>query len=205
MYKDITGIILSGGFSSRMGKDKAFLKLNDETVIEQIVKVLKSVFKEVIIITNTPDAYGFLSVRKYRDVHKYKGHIGGIHSGLFHSSTENNFIISCDLPLIPAELIAYIIEYKSEKPVKYCFADGRHHYLAGVYNKQLLLRIEDVLASGVNSSEGKDEHFSIRYFLNDFGCEVIYVDNLDFFRSEYFFNLNTPEDYEQLKFILNKT
>ncbi|MDZ7623820.1 MAG: molybdenum cofactor guanylyltransferase [Ignavibacteriaceae bacterium] len=186
MYTDITGIILSGGKSSRMGTDKALLKLGDESIIERMTKLMKSIFNEVFIVTNTPDDYRFLRVPLYEDIHKHKGPLSGIHSGLVHSSTEKNFFISCDLPLISKALIEYIVEFKSDKPVKYCIASGRHHYLAGIYRKELLPEIERIFASVTNSSEKKDQHFSIRNLLENIESEAIQIENLSFYNDELF-------------------
>jgi molybdenum cofactor guanylyltransferase len=199
VYTDITGIILSGGKSSRMGTDKALLKLGDESIIERMTKLMKSIFNEVFIVTNAPDDYRYLRVPLYEDIHKYKGPLSGIHSGLVHSSTNKNFFISCDLPLLSVELIKYIIEFKSDKLIRYCFASGRHHYLAGIYRKELLPEIEKIFASVTNSSEKKDQHFSIRNLLENIESEAIQIENISFYRDELFFNLNTPEDFEYLK------
>ena len=203
VYTDITGIILSGGKSSRMGTDKALLKLGDESIIERMTKLMKSIFNEVFIVTNTPDDYRYLRVALYEDIHKHKGPLSGIHSGLVHSSTNKNFFISCDLPLVSEELIKYIIDYKSDKPVKYCIDSGRNHFLAGIYRKELLPEIERIFASVTNSSEKKDQHFSIRNLLENIESETIQIENLSFYNDELFFNLNTQEDFELLKRILS--
>jgi len=203
VYTDITGVILSGGKSSRMGTDKALLKLGDESIIERMTKLMKSIFNEVFIVTNTPDDYRFLSVPLYEDIHKHKGPLSGIHSGLVHSSTNKNFFISCDLPLVSVELIKYIIEFKSDKLIRYCLASGLHHYLAGIYRKELHLEIERIFASVTNSPEKKDQHFSIRNLLENIESETIQIENLSFYNDELFFNLNTQEDFELLKRILS--
>ena len=116
MHKNITGIILSGGKSSRMGENKSLLKLGPKTVIEHVVELMQSIFSEVILITNTPEEYHFLNIPMYADIYKYKGPIAGIHSGLTHSNTETNFIVSCDIPLLTSEIIEYVINYRTDKP-----------------------------------------------------------------------------------------
>jgi len=203
MYKDFTGIILSGGKSSRMGSDKALLKLGDETIIERMTKLMKSVFNDVFMVTNTPDDYRFLKVPLCEDIYKHKGPLSGIHSGLVHSSTNTNFFISCDLPLVSEELIKYIIEFKTDKSIRYCFAAGHNHYLAGVYSRDLLPEIEGIFSSNPSPSEKKENQFSIRNLLNNVEAETIYVENLAFYSDDLFFNLNTPEDFEHLKKILS--
>jgi len=76
MYFDITGIILAGGKSSRMGNNKSFLKLGHKLIIELITDLMKSLFNEVIIITNTPNEYEFLKLVMYKDIYVGKGVLG---------------------------------------------------------------------------------------------------------------------------------
>jgi molybdopterin-guanine dinucleotide biosynthesis protein A len=201
--KDTTGIILSGGKSSRMGSDKALLKIVNETIIERITNLMNSIFSDVFIVTNTPREYKFLNIPLYEDIYKCKGPLSGIHSGLVHSSTDKNFIISCDLPLITRELIDYIVEFKSNKPIKYCFADDRHHYLAGIYSKKLIPEIERILNISPEQSEKKEHRYSIKSLLKNIEAEIINVEHLSFYNENLFFNLNTPEDFEHLKKILS--
>lgn len=202
MYTDVSGIILSGGKSSRMGTDKALLKSGDVTIIQRLTKLMQSVFKEVFIITNTPEDYSFLNVPVYEDIIKHKGPLSGIHSGLVHSSKEKNFFISCDMPLISAEFINYLIEYNSDKPAVYCIASGKRQYLAGVYKKRLLPEIENILTAGPTNSKKKENQFSIKNLLKNTEAEIIIAEKLPFFSENLFFNLNTPNDFEKLKQIL---
>jgi molybdopterin-guanine dinucleotide biosynthesis protein A len=204
LYKEITGIILSGGKSSRMGTDKALLKLGDETIIERITNLMKSIFSDVFIVTNSPEEYKSLNISLYEDIYKSKGPLSGIHSGLVHSSTDKNFFISCDLPLISKELIEHIVEFKSEKLIRYCFANGRHHYLAGVYSKNLIPEIEEILNVSPNQSEKKEHKFSIKSLIMNIEAEIINVENLSFYNADLFFNLNTPKDFEYLKGIISQ-
>lgn len=193
MYFDITGVILAGGKSSRMGVNKTFLKLGNQSIIERIVDLLKSIFSEVILITNTPEEFRFLQLPLYEDVYKWKGPLAGIHSGLLNSKTGQNFIISCDVPLISKEMIEYIIEYKSDKPIKFCEAAGYHQPLVGRYSKKILKEIEKF----ISNNEMSDKSFHC--FLKSVDAEIIHPEKLLFYKDELFFNLNRPEDYENLK------
>ena len=193
MYSDVTGIILAGGKSTRMGVNKSFLKLGNETIVERITDLMKSTFNEVIIITNSPDEYKFLNLPLYEDIFKDKGPLGGIHSGLTHSKTENNFFISCDIPLMTKEMIEYIVEYKSEKPIKFCEAAGYHQPLAGGYSKLVIAEVEKVI-SDKNAVTDKSFH----HFLKKVDAEIIHPENLPFYKGVTFFNLNSKTDYEHL-------
>jgi molybdenum cofactor guanylyltransferase len=203
LYKDITGIILSGGKSSRMGSDKALLKIGSETIIERITNLIKSIFSDVFIVSNTPGDYKFLNIPLYEDIYKSKGPLSGIHSGLVHSSTDKNFFISCDLPLVSEELIRFVVDYKSDKPARFCFAGGRHHYLSGIYAKALLPEIERIIRVEQNYQGEKGKTFSMKNLFMNVEVKVINVETLPFYDENLFFNLNTPEDFEHLKKILS--
>lgn len=198
MYSDITGVILAGGKSSRMGVNKSFLKIGKQTIIERIVGLMKSIFTKVIIITNTIDEYKFLNLPLHEDVFKWKGPLAGIHSALASTQTEKIFVLSCDVPLMSGEMIKYIAEYKSEKPVVFCEAAGYHQPLAGVYSKKILLDIEKFLSDNEMSDK------SFHKFLKLIDAEIINPEKLSFYKDELFYNMNKFEDYEKLKLKLNQ-
>lgn len=193
MYSDITGIILAGGNSSRMGVNKCFLKIDEKTIIERIAELMKSLFNEAVIITNETSEYEFLKLPLYQDIYKEKGPLGGIHSGLVNSKTEKNFIISCDIPLMTKEMIEHIANYKTKMPIVFCKTAGYHQPLAGVYKKNVLPMIKEVLNSSKNANDN-----SLHLFLQKVGTEIINPQNLEFYHDKIFFNVNKPEDYQYL-------
>lgn len=153
MYSDITGIILAGGKSKRMGFNKAFLKVREQYIIEIISTLMKELFERVILITNEPELYKFLGLELFEDVYAGNGPLGGIHSGLIHSNTEKNLIISCDIPLITREIIQYIVEYPTKKDIVVPYADCHVQQLCGVYSKSCLLAIEALLNEDKNAKK----------------------------------------------------
>lgn len=202
MYKNMTGIILSGGKSTRMGENKSLLKLGGKTVIERVVDLMQSLFPQVYLITNTPAEYGFLQIPMYEDIFKYKGPIAGIHSGLKASKTKKNFVISCDIPLISEEMIRYIIDYKTGKPVTVCTADGFIQHLAGKYDKEIVPFAEEILINYTmtesRSQNQRNRHCKMMPLLDKVGVEIIDAEKLDFYSEYMFFNMNRPEDYQKL-------
>ncbi|BDQ03067.1 molybdenum cofactor guanylyltransferase [Ignavibacterium sp.] len=193
MYSDITGVILAGGKSSRMGTNKSFLKIGNQTIIERISDLMKSIFSEVIIITNSPDEYKFLNIPIFEDIYKWKGPLAGIHSALVHSATEKIFVLSCDVPLMSREMVEYIVNYKCEKPIVFCEAAGYHQPLVGVYSKVILSEVENF----ISTTEVSDKSF--HHFLKTVEAEIIHPEKLSFYKDELFFNVNRPEDFEKLK------
>ncbi|NOX18383.1 MAG: molybdenum cofactor guanylyltransferase [Chlorobi bacterium] len=201
MYSDITGIILAGGKSVRMGENKSLLKLNGKTAIGRTVDLMKSVFENVLIITNTPEEYSFLDLPKFKDIYEYKGPLAGIHSGLTHSKTERNFIISCDIPLMKAEMIRYIVDFKTEKPITVCRADGFIQQLAGRYSKSVLREAEEFLKENETETRAPKQSkrkCKVHSLLNAAGAEIINAEELDFYDEYLFFNMNRKEDYEKI-------
>lgn len=192
MYSDITGVILAGGKSLRMGTNKSFLKIGNQTIIERIVDLMRSIFPEVIIITNSPDEYKFLNIPLYEDIYKWKGPLAGIHSALTHTKTEKIFVLSCDVPLMTKEMIQYIVDYKSDKPVIFCEAAGYHQPLVGIYSKKIIKEIEYFISN--NDLNDKSFH----KFLSSIETEIIHPQSLSFYKDEIFYNVNNMNDYNEL-------
>jgi len=202
MYNDITAIILSGGKSSRMGTNKSLLKIGNKTVIERMRDLLQSMFKNVILITNEPVDYNFLGLPTYEDIFKHRGPLAGIHSGLKHSKTNINFIISCDLPLMTKEMINYLIEYKTNKLITVAKADGFIQQLAGEYSKECLSPSEKILKEAINNENRdavqKKRKCDVLSLIDIVGAEIISAESLPFYNEDLYFNMNKTEDYELL-------
>ena len=106
----MTGIILAGGKSSRMGTNKAFLTVGGERLIDRTVRIFKDIFHEVILVTNTPFDYLDQDCTIATDIIKGKGALGGIYTGLFFASHDHSFVSACDMPFLDKSFIKYMIE-----------------------------------------------------------------------------------------------
>lgn len=106
--ENITGIILAGGKSSRMGSDKSLLTYNKEPFIQHVINAMKPLVEDIIIVSNymVHDKFGY---KRVEDIFKDSGPVAGIHSGLSHSSTDYNLVLSCDIPLIKTEILEILI------------------------------------------------------------------------------------------------
>ncbi len=200
MYDNVTGIILSGGTSSRMGRDKALLPLEGITVIEYITNLMRTIFKDVILITNTIDKYKFLNIPLFEDIFKVGGPLAGIHSGLANSQTDDNFILSCDMPLIKEGIIKSIIEFATDKPITICKSEGFLQHLAGRYSKSVLPAAEKLLVRETeNIGDRKQKHRAKVYsLLHKVGSEILEAEELPDYNPSTFFNMNNTKDYEKI-------
>ena len=195
MYNDITGIILSGGKSRRMGVNKSFLKLGNKHVIEIISGLMRELFGKVILITNEPFLYSFLKLDIYEDIYKNIGPLGGIHSGLTHSQTEKNFIISCDIPLISIDTIRFIADFPSGKSIIVPYADGYTQQLCGVYSKSCLGFIEEIVLSLEKRSDVKK--CPVLELIEKTGGEVFNIEKEmpSGYKPNMFLNMNDIRNY----------
>ena len=201
MKNIMTGIILSGGKSSRMRTDKALLKFGDITVIEIVTDKMKQIFNEVIISTNNKNDYSFLNLPIIQDEFIDKGPLSGLHSAIKSSGTEKNFVISCDMPLISPEMITFIANYISDKEIILPEVNGKVQQLCGVYSKSVITEIEKIF---VLSESDKNIKGSVFNLLEKVSTEFVAVERLPFYDKNIFINMNTMEEYELIKNIFEK-
>lgn len=203
MHSDITGILLAGGKSSRMGVNKAFMKIGNETVIERTANILRSIFTNVLLSTNSTDEYSFLGLKTIPDIYKDIGPLGGIHSGLLHSETEKIFVLSCDMPLMSKEQIEYIISYPASadsSQIIVAKADGFIQQLCGIYNKSLISSIEKKYNEYSTGKNDRSKKCKVLQLLENSQTTVIDVKNeYPDYKENSFFNMNRQEDFEYIK------
>ena len=194
MYNGITGIILCGGKSLRMGTNKAFLKFGDKYIVEILVGLMRNIFGKVILVTNEPGLYSFLKIDIFEDIYKGKGPLGGIYSGLMNSETGRNFVISCDIPLITKSAIEFIIGCPSDKDIKVPLADGYVQQLFGIYNRSLLTKIKNQLnpEEQLNSTA----KCKVLQLIESAHSEIINIENeMPGYNANTFLNMNNMTDY----------
>ena len=106
---NITGIILAGGKSSRIGFDKGFINLNGKPFIVHIIEAMKPLVNNIIIVSDNTD-YDKFGYQIVNDLIKNSGPVAGLYSGLSNSKTEYNLVLSCDVPLIKTFILEQLID-----------------------------------------------------------------------------------------------
>jgi molybdopterin-guanine dinucleotide biosynthesis protein A len=135
--KHITGIILAGGKSSRMGTDKGFLKLNGKTFVQHSIDALTPLVSKIIIVSDH-EKYDSLGYQRITDTVKNAGPISGILSGLEASKTNYNFILSCDIPLITTAVLKQLLSaYSPDKTIIQAESNGKSMPLIAFYKTQV--------------------------------------------------------------------
>jgi len=187
LIRDVTGVILAGGKSSRFGINKAFSEINGSRLIDIVAGLLTSIFTRTVLITNSPEEYSYLGLPIRKDLIRGLGPIGGILTGLEDIRDEAGFFIACDMPFVREDLIRYIVSVRGEFDAVVPKIDWKIEPLHALYRKSCLPVIRELIASGVYQTIKAFERLNVRY-LNE--AEIKANDP----RMRSFFNVNRPEE-----------
>lgn len=197
----ITGVVLAGGRSKRMGKNKALLQLGNVTMIEQVVSTLKLLFQEIIVVTNTPEEYDMLKgVRLVEDYiqSSVRSSLIGLYSGLLTAKNKYIFATACDMPLLSLPLIKFMREQIEDQDIIIPCVNGYHEPLHSFYSKNCLAPMKRQL-------DQKD--YRISNFFSEVKVTTVQESAIRKFDPylHSFLNINSFEEYHTLKNIFLKT
>jgi molybdopterin-guanine dinucleotide biosynthesis protein A len=183
----ITGVILAGGRSRRMGHDKARMEIAGETLLARVEKVLRPFCTEVIIAGDRPDL-ARPDLPCYPDLYPGSA-LGGLYTGLYHARTPWIFAAACDLPFPSADLARALIARRSGYDAVVIRTDKGWEPLFAVYGKGCLGPMQQLLEQG--NLRIYDCFPALRLCMLDPG-------ELPTGWERALANLNTPDDVRQL-------
>lgn len=181
----ITGYILAGGKSSRMGTDKGLLLFEGKPMIQYVIDQMQAVFTKVVIVSNNPE-YEKFGLEVLPDLIKDIGPAGGIYTALQHSETQFIFVVSCDMPFVTAAAIEFIINNTKDNQIVLIENKGRIEPLFGIYAKtceQAWLHLIE------------QHKIKLQEMVLHFKWKIIPVENNEIFAASFFKNINTKEDF----------
>jgi len=186
---DIIGIILAGGKSNRYGKNKAFELVEGIPIIERIIRVLKEVFSDIIIITNSKEEYRKFNLRLYEDIIKGLGPIGGIYTGLKRIDCRGGFFVACDMPYLNVAFIRYMVSIWNDEDVVIPRFGWKIEPLHAIYSKACIPYIEELI---------RKERYQVRSFFNRAKIRYVEEEEISLFDPTFSFilNINRPEDLD---------
>ncbi len=184
--QEVTGIILAGGASKRMGRDKGLIEFRGKPLIEYAVEVLTPLCANILISSNNVIDYQKFGYPVVSDEYKNTGPIGGIYSSLRKSTTSQNLIISCDTPFLTTQLLEYVLaNYDNYDIVVPEHGNSFIETLAAYYSTNIINQLK-------NSIERKD--YKLLNVFKEVKFKSIKVDGMPGYSKELFKNLNTPGD-----------
>jgi molybdopterin-guanine dinucleotide biosynthesis protein A len=194
---DITAFILAGGKSSRMGEDKAFLRLGDETLLSRALNLARSLTPNVRIVGETAKFSKLGPV--VEDLYPERGPLGGIHAALLSTPTALNLIMAIDTPFIETRFLEFLISEArcSGAMVTVPRSEAHIHSLCAVYRKEFSAMAEQSLILGQNRIDVLFSSVKTRVI------EDVDLQRLGF-SVEMFHNLNTREEWREAELIVAK-
>lgn len=188
----VTGAILAGGRSRRMGRDKAWLDLGDGVpLVRRVTGALERVADEVIVIANDP-RYATLGYRLEPDRYGDKGALGGIATAVAAAAGELVCVAACDMPYPSPDVYALLLRLAEGFDLAIPKIAGEYETMHAVYRRTCLAAMEAALARG---------DMRVISFFSDVRVRDVSPDEVRAVDPELacFVNLNTPEELEQAR------
>jgi molybdopterin-guanine dinucleotide biosynthesis protein A len=195
---EVSCIVLAGGESRRMGKDKRLLEIWGERFLERVLACARTLSPDVILSLREEGQRGALGeisgVTIALDEEAFQGPLQGICSALRQCSREYALVLPCDTPLPQVRLFRHLLLLAPTYDAVIPRIDGRIHPLHGVYRVRSMRRAcREALSSGVR--EVREAVRSLE--------KVLYVPRAELEAHDphllSFLNVNTPEDLETLR------
>jgi len=193
----MTVIILAGGKSLRLGRDKALEEIGGKSLIERVIERLSSLGNEIIVVISSSDQLPDLSASRVVDIYPGKGALGGIYSGLRAATSFHSLVVACDMPFLSIALLRYLVETCPGFDIVIPRVAGNIEPLHAVYSKNCLTPIEAMLDEGKLRIADFFPAVRVRY------VEEAEIERFDPERLS-FFNINSKADLEQARALLEK-
>jgi molybdenum cofactor guanylyltransferase len=183
----VTGIILAGGRSERMGSDKGLMVWKGKPLVQYSIEALRPFCYHIIISTNN-DKYAGFGFPLLKDEYPNIGPMGGLHAGLKASKTEHNLFLPCDMPLINEEVIRLLLQNSENYQAVVPVVDKQFFPVCSYYHSSVLPMLEQEIKAGL---------YKTILFLQRLRFKELLITGLRL--KKLFFNINTIDDFNHLK------
>ena len=198
-YNNVLPVVLAGGKAKRFGGNKSQAKLRDKMLIDYILSEILEQFNEVLIVANDPiNHLSSNKILKIEDCKKNLGPLGGVLSAMkwVKENNKNYQWISTfpsDTPFFKIKIFNDFLSKINERESELFFMNSneKRHNIFGLWSVDLIDQLEKDLENGLRKVEK---------WANNIGVKTI---NMSFEKEDPFFNINTKEDLEKAKQILN--
>ena len=194
MITDVTGVLLAGGKSRRMGEDKRFILVGQQTLFDRSCAVLRELFSQVcvVIAQDSPSLQADVSV--VRDLIPDCGSLGGLYTGLRLAKTQHIFLAACDMPFLNPDVIRHMVRLKDPADIVISQWATRLQPTHAVYSRNCLPVIEEMMTLHNRKIHSMIGHPALRVCLVS-ETEIRQIDQ----DGRSMFNINTPTDLEQAR------
>ena len=188
--ENITGVILVGGKSRRMGQDKAFLKLADRPLLETVLDLFKEKFSSIMLAGDRAERFSMYDISVVPDIFPGSS-LGGIHAALFTAKTGRIFVAPCDMPFPNSSLINHICSISGDFDAIVPISPQGYEPLYALYSKACLEPARKLL---------ENDNFRITDLFSAVKTRFIEGEELASIAGaeSAFLNINTPAEFKKL-------
>lgn len=187
----VSAIVLAGGLSRRLGRDKAIEPFDGEPLISRVIGCLTELTAETVVVVNSKARGEELPLpddaKVPVDIYPDSGSLGGIFTGLSAASNDWGFVVACDMPFLNSVLISHMLTLREDCDAVVPVLDGYPEPTHAAYSKVCLPHIERRLEA---------RQLKIAGFFEDVRVRYVSEDKIAGFDPQHlsFFNINRPED-----------
>jgi len=191
MITDVTGVLLAGGKSRRMGEDKRFVLVGGRTLFERSLDVLRSLFGFVLVVIAQDSEPLRAEVPVLRDLVPDGGSMGGLYTGLREATTEHIFVVACDMPFLNPSVIRSMVALKVDADIVMVQLANGMQPTHALYSRRCLPVVEEMVRTHRLKIQELASHPALH-------VRLIRGDELDRIDpgGQSFLNVNTPADLE---------
>jgi molybdopterin-guanine dinucleotide biosynthesis protein A len=190
----MTGIIMAGGKSRRLGQDKRFLMLGSRSCLQRVLDAYKGLFEDVLIVADAKEPFAGMGVRVVEDLIPGMATLGGLYTGLQVAQTPRVFAAAVDMPCLSPATIRIVLEHADEGDIVIPELAGQLQPMHAVYSKACLPYIKRLLDQSC---------FKVQELCNVPELTIRRIPQSAFQTEDpelrSFFNINTPEDLAVVK------
>lgn len=194
MITDVTGVLLAGGKSRRMGEDKRFILVGQRTLFERTCSVLRESFEQVCVVIAQDSPSLQAEVPVARDLIPDCGSLGGLYTGLRRAKTQHIFLVACDMPFLNPDVIRYMVRMKDQADIVISRWASRLQPTHAVYGQNCLPVIEEMMNLHNRKIHSMIDHPALRVRVI-VEKEIRQIDR----DGRSMFNINTPSDLEHAR------
>jgi len=181
----LTGVVLAGGRSSRMGQDKSIMHFNGRPLISYAIDTLRQACDRVVI-SSDQTVYAFTGCAVWPDIMPYQAPMIGVYSCLKRSNTYWNFFLSCDMPMVDPRLVDFLLSRRAGADTVIPVHQDEMEPLCGLYCRKLIPSLEKKISEG---------DYSMQHFIRSARSRLVETGpGLDFYSGNLFANMNTAAD-----------
>ena len=195
----LTGIVLAGGRSRRLGRDKAAVRIGGETLLDRAVTPLWAVCDRVLVVVSpgrpSPMPTNRPNVETVADIQPGRGPLGGLHTGLEASFTRYSLLVGCDMPFLNTEVLRFLADTASGWQAVVPRIGQIPQTLHAVYSRECLPAVKELLGEASPGLVDLLPLVRVRYVEEE---ELLALDP----ELLSFFNVNTQDDLRRAKELL---